>query len=67
MVDFKFTRIFFQIHKSRLYFSNDELFSLKFKDLIVTTFHKKFPNENSHKIKNKKKIDKQEQYLLYFF
>ena len=31
-VDFKFTHIFFQIHKSRLYFSNDEFFPLKFNE-----------------------------------
>ena len=31
-VDFKFTHIFFQIHKSRVYFSNDEFFPLKFNE-----------------------------------
>ena len=31
-VDFKFTYICFQIHKSRLYFSNDEISPLKFNE-----------------------------------
>ena len=34
-IDFIFIPIFFQIHKSRLYFSNDEFFPLKFNESFV--------------------------------